>query len=209
MTMHFMPKTTTKNDSIVFDGLRLIAGQPGLDFLNTVKYRGRMEDGDRFVEFADMIKWALLAGLITKRESTLLISKSNPIENTNIHREIRGFREQTRIIFDAQQRGSAQFERALKFIEHAVSLLRPRININRETGVLEKYYPINQAIDLKFRIIASVDHLLQKKDQLTIKTCSGENCDWLFADNTKAKRRKWCDTRTCGNLVRVRKYRDH
>ena len=202
-----MARPGVKDDVLEFNGLRLVGGQPGLDLLNTVKYRGKADNGDRFIEFSDIIKWAYLTEIIDKSEYNLLKSHRNHTQKILTYSEICEFREETRIIFDAGKSDSARLEKAVNHVECAISQLRPTVQINHQTGVLEKYYPIKQPQDLKFRIIACIDNLLQKRALLTIKTCSGLDCDWLFADETKAKRRKWCDTRTCGNLARVRRYR--
>ena len=59
----------------------------------------------------------------------------------------------------------------------------------------------NQASPLR------VAEVLSARADLKIKACNGSNCDWLFIDRTKAGRRQWCDTRTCGNNERVRRFR--
>ena len=55
--------------------------------------------------------------------------------------------------------------------------------------------------------VAAVAEVLTARADLRIKVCGGSDCDWLFIDRTKAGRRRWCDTRTCGNIARVRRFR--
>ena len=40
-----------------------------------------------------------------------------------------------------------------------------------------------------------------------IKFCQNNNCRWLFYDETKAKSRRWCSSKSCGNRERVRRAR--
>jgi len=75
------------------------------------------------------------------------------------------------------------------------------------TGILSRRVDITTPQDLISRIIEAAADLLADRDALRIKICDGCDCDWLFIDKTKAGRRRWCDTKTCGNLARVREFR--
>lgn len=39
-----------------------------------------------------------------------------------------------------------------------------------------------------------------------IKICPGENCGWLFLDETGNGRRRWCSMETCGNRTKARRH---
>ena len=93
-------------------------------------------------------------------------------------------------------------------IEKTISGLRYTAVIDPETGVLQQGIQVNVPRDLPARITAVIADLLQHRQDVLIKTCEGCDCDWLFVDRTKARRRRWCDTRTCGNLARVRAHRE-
>lgn len=199
-------KVTT--NTISFKGLRLISGQTGLDLLNTVKYRASSDNGDRFTTFSDIVEWALLVKIINKKEYKILASQNDHEDNLQVFQQVSAFRENVRVLFNRPKCFEHEFAKASKYVEKNIAKLRPSIIIDTKTGVLEKSYPLKTPQDLKFRIVACISDLLQNRDLLTIKQCSGADCDWLFSDETKAKRRKWCDTRTCGNLARVRKHRE-
>ena len=40
-----------------------------------------------------------------------------------------------------------------------------------------------------------------------IKICRNDDCRWVFYDQTKAKTRLWCSSKSCGNRERVRRAR--
>jgi len=48
---------------------------------------------------------------------------------------------------------------------------------------------------------------LTRGDAGRIKFCQNNNCRWLFYDETKAKSRRWCSSKSCGNRERVRRAR--
>jgi len=199
---------TSRGTARVFGGLSLIGGHPGLDFLNTVKYRGEVDSGDTLKSFADVITWAQISGLITANEAASL---SRQVEDgksvMRIHREICALRERVRIVFAGAAAQDARYARAISQVENAISALRPTATIDKRSGVLSQRIEIKTSRDLKARIISAIAELLSHRENVLIKTCGGSGCDWLFIDRTKAKRRQWCDTRTCGNAARVRRHR--
>ncbi len=202
-----MNKDVVNNATSVYKGLRLVAGMPALDLLNTVKYRGRDNDGDRLLEFSDIVDWSKLVNLINDTEAERLTKHQSRAEKKNVFNEIIKLRENFRLFVETQELDFCLLEKAYKSIEKTIAELQAKVVINRKTGILEKTYPIKSPKDLKDRVVSSIEELLQNRDKIIIKTCAGIDCDWVFADKTKAKRRKWCDTSTCGNLARVRKHR--
>ena len=40
-----------------------------------------------------------------------------------------------------------------------------------------------------------------------VKMCANAGCRWVFHDSTKGNMRLWCNDRTCGNRIRVRRAR--
>ncbi|WP_227979149.1 CGNR zinc finger domain-containing protein [Nocardia spumae] len=41
-----------------------------------------------------------------------------------------------------------------------------------------------------------------------IRVCAAEDCGLLFVDTSRPGRRRWCSMERCGNLAKIRKYRD-
>jgi hypothetical protein len=40
-----------------------------------------------------------------------------------------------------------------------------------------------------------------------LKQCDNEQCQWLFIDQSKNRSRHWCESASCGNRQRVRRFR--
>src|SRR5712664_94944 len=57
------------------------------------------------------------------------------------------------------------------------------------------------------RIAASFGEMLANQEVERIKVCANSDCRWVFHDPTKARTKRWCDYRTCGNRARVRRAR--
>ena len=56
-------------------------------------------------------------------------------------------------------------------------------------------------------IAASFGEMLANQEVERIKVCANSDCRWVFHDPTKARTKRWCDDRTCGNRARVRRAR--
>ena len=57
------------------------------------------------------------------------------------------------------------------------------------------------------RIAASFGEMLANQEVERIKVCANSECRWVFHDRTKARTKRWCNDRTCGNRARVRRAR--
>jgi len=40
------------------------------------------------------------------------------------------------------------------------------------------------------------------------RVCANHDCRWVFEDESRAGRRRWCDMSSCGNRAKVRRYRE-
>jgi len=49
--------------------------------------------------------------------------------------------------------------------------------------------------------------LLTSGDLSRIRQCGGDNCGWLFLDTSRNRSRQWCAMNDCGNLAKVRRFR--
>lgn len=41
-----------------------------------------------------------------------------------------------------------------------------------------------------------------------IKVCDSDRCDWIFYDDSRTSRRRWCNMSTCGNRAKAQRHRD-
>jgi predicted RNA-binding Zn ribbon-like protein len=113
------------------------------------------------------------------------------------------FRENLRLAMASET--SAKSETTA--VETAIEALRFYASIDVDTHRLKCYIPIHKLADLKHRIVHSAAKMMEMSPIPKIGTCAADDCDWLFIDNSKSKRRRWCDTKTCGNRARVKQFR--
>ena len=50
--------------------------------------------------------------------------------------------------------------------------------------------------------MSAISILADPRERCRIKTRPGEDCGWMFIDETKNSRRTWCLMETCGNRAK-------
>jgi predicted RNA-binding Zn ribbon-like protein len=56
-------------------------------------------------------------------------------------------------------------------------------------------------------VVRSAADLLTSPELERVGQCRGEECGWLFLDISRSRRRQWCHMADCGNLAKVRRFR--
>jgi len=68
--------------------------------------------------------------------------------------------------------------------------------------------PVARDLDFILSNIAlSFAGVLADGDPARIKTCENSDCHWVFYDNSRNRSRRWCEGSGCGNLMKVRRFR--
>jgi predicted RNA-binding Zn ribbon-like protein len=190
-----------------FRDFRLVGGHPALDLVNTLRYRDKADPGDALHRFEDIIGWSEAAGLLTNEEAASLRDLPTAPEHEEMRSRICSFREDLRWLIIGGSRETACFHAAVHRVEEAIGSLRPTVRYCEASGEITLGFPVKRPEDLHSRIVNAAAELLRSRSHRKIRECAGDDCDWLFIDATKAGRRLWCHTETCGNRSRVRRHR--
>ena len=57
-------------------------------------------------------------------------------------------------------------------------------------------------------IVTSFVNTMIDGDASRIRMCDNRDCLWVFYDSTKNRSKRYCDEKACGNLMKVRKFRE-
>jgi predicted RNA-binding Zn ribbon-like protein len=57
-------------------------------------------------------------------------------------------------------------------------------------------------------VAESAVQILASSGPNRLRECGGANCGWLFEDVSRNRSRQWCDMQMCGNLSKVRRFRE-
>jgi predicted RNA-binding Zn ribbon-like protein len=85
--------------------------------------------------------------------------------------------------------------------------IRPRLSRAGKGRYRIELVPGRKGIDaLLLAIATSFAQFLVEEDPARLKMCDNPDCKWVFYDTTRSRTRRWCAA-SCGNLMKVRKYR--
>jgi len=80
--------------------------------------------------------------------------------------------------------------------------------IQRQNGYAIELAPLHSNWNwIVAKIAAAAAGTFASEQAARIKICANHDCRWLFYDPTKARIKRWCSERTCGNRDRVRRAR--
>ena len=153
--------------------VRLIAGRLALDFLNTANWT---DDGQVCEE-----KIETHADLDKWLQALDLSDAQHPASITELHE----LRSQLRAVFQRQH---------------------PVMNLSTTSDVpLDAVHPdaLRHQPILQLVRISAASILSDTREFNRVKTCPGVDCGWMFLDETKNARRKWCIMETCGNRAKA------
>ena len=87
--------------------------------------------------------------------------------------------------------------------------MRSQLEITPEGSYLVDFTPVGgDWIDRVERELAGAfTSMLRRSHPPRLKLCGADGCGVFFYDDTRNRARRWCDSKTCGNRVRVRRYR--
>jgi predicted RNA-binding Zn ribbon-like protein len=192
-----------------FESRDFIAGDPALDFVNTLTGR----DGsprDWLESYAGLLDWAARARLLPTKLLRELARKaaSDPAAAAKALARAKDLREAMFSVMSGIASGNAPPKDALDLVRehwsagvrgHALRFAAGRVSVELDAAAAD--------LDLVAKVAAYrlVEHVLPRP-AARIRLCQGPNCSWLFIDTSKAGRRRWCDMAVCGNAAKSRRF---
>jgi predicted RNA-binding Zn ribbon-like protein len=119
-------------------------------------------------------------------------------------------RELLRRIIDVVVEGEQVATRDMRFLNTFLERADVRHRLRKVPGgiALDRISLVEDDDErLVGEIALSAAQFLAAGDLQRLKICGNSGCRWVFYDNTNNRSRVWCDTNSCGNLFRVRRYR--
>lgn len=178
-----------------------IAGDPALDFVNTVDWRLDEEKRtDLFQSYGDLVMWAELAGVVGAAEAEEIRQEAvtDPRAADAALGEAVALREAVyETVLGARSRISA-INDAYKAAQRCGEL---RLEKNR-------WVWRDVCVDLntiRCRLARQVVPLLTS-DTGRIGQCGDAACGWVFLDTSPRRNRHWCSQAMCGERNRARRH---
>jgi predicted RNA-binding Zn ribbon-like protein len=189
-------------------------GQLSLDFVNSVDGRVELNGNnykilkDKINNYEDLVDWARTIGIIEKTTAQNLAAQKGKIANRVFERAIK-LRESLYRIFISIVENREPPKEDIEVLNSQCSAAREQQKLVYNSRKFSWNYALPDEPDNMIRQVALSGAELLLSDQLKrVKQCPGDNCGWLFLDVSKNGSRQWCDMKDCGNVAKVRRYRE-
>ncbi len=188
---------------------KLIAGNTGLDFANTINGHTRVHPHEYLKSYLDFVGWSLHAGLLSEQEAHILAqtARNQPGQAAKAFARARDLREAVYRVFVAQVHQLKPPAADLKLLNRARVAAYTHSQIVPTRGGFAREWTDAHALDrMLWHIAISATDLLVSSDLVRVRLCSGEGCDWLFVDNSRNHLRRWCSMEECGNRAKAKRF---
>jgi predicted RNA-binding Zn ribbon-like protein len=178
-----------------------------LDFTNTTGNRGGANPRERLRTYRDLLVFGRRTGILGEdaEETLVRFSREQPDSAARVLTDMIVLRETLyRLFLSAlDKRPPAASDLDLLNEEQASAFERRKLVWGSATPEWSFDIASNKLDVLRWSVITSATDLLTSRELALVRKC-GE-CDWLFVDSSKNKRRRWCK-KACGDRVRARRY---
>ena len=180
----------------------------GIDFANTVAYRGSKPD-DSLHNLADLFTWLRTAKALPEPVVATLprLIASAQVDETLLFNEIISFRETGYRLLNAVAAPSAMPSGDLQRLNHALAEAPARVSLAHSDNLLGwRIETQPTAAGILAPVLWSTADLLAGPDSARLRACANPQCLWLFLDDSKNGTRRWCSMQACGNRAKAHRH---
>ena len=185
-------------------------GHLALDFANTVSHRPTAARLDRLAEYRDLACFGDEAGVYPPGivDHLYAVAGAAPGRGKTALQNAIQLREAIFAIFKAIVERRAVPGNALAMLNAVVRAGGERARVAHLSRRFQwEWMGMDSVLDsVLWPIARSAAELLTSGGLSRLRICASPDCDWLFLDQTKNRRRRWCDMKVCGNRVKARRH---
>lgn len=186
-----------------------IGGSMALDFANTVGGT-RVRPVEYLTDYGALLSWSVASGALRAADAEALgtTARERPADAGAALEGALVLREAIYRIFDAVARGDAPGADDLRVLNARLATALAGLEVVPEDGGFAWRIPADRsALDAMLDPIArDAAELLASDDLDRVKGCGGEDCAWLFIDESRNRSRRWCSMADCGNRAKQRRH---
>jgi len=181
-----------------------------LDFVNTLDDRFTPDAKELLKHYVDLARFAEDTGILSDQQVDRLTTRSmqHPDEAQRVLASAIQLREATSDIFYALARKKVVPAAALAILNQHVQEAGQHLTlVAGKDGVTWKFDV--DSFDLfapLWPIARDAGELLASERVEYVRACASKTCEWIFLDESKNHRRRWCDMTKCGNRAKVKRF---
>ncbi len=191
----------------------LSGGQLALDFVNTVGGMRAEQPNEYLRGYEDLLTFGVQTDSVSAEQARLIadLARRRPAEAEAALAEAREIREALHRVFLRRVDGQAPDPADLALLGSALGRALSHRRLASGEGCCSLGWDGAPALDAPWwPSLAAAADLLASRDELArVRVCgmseAGE-CGWLFVDRTKARTRRWCSMKDCGNRAKARRH---
>jgi predicted RNA-binding Zn ribbon-like protein len=168
-----------------------------LEFANTRYWRGQATPTETLNSAEDLATWA--AANVTKEARSL--------SRREFERALE-MRETIYRVFDATARAKAPAASDLQALNEQLAAAPARSTLKRERTGFAWTIDLrgSSALGQLAPVLWSAGDLLTGGRLDRVRRCANPECGWLFLDDSRAGKRRWCSMTSCGNRAKARRH---
>jgi predicted RNA-binding Zn ribbon-like protein len=176
-----------------------VSGHLALDFCNTAGEHLAESPDELLIDWEAFLRWAAQVGLVGSDSYLELVKYPESMEKVVQLREAI-YRVGLAIA------GKCSLSNAdVDLIRERADARRPGVEF-RERAAQWRPTPFHASEQLCGVLAAEALSLFCSPKVARIGICEGGNCGWLFLDESRGKRRRWCDMKDCGGRAKARRF---
>jgi predicted RNA-binding Zn ribbon-like protein len=191
----------------VFD---LLGGRLCIDFVNTVSGKRLRAPIERLNDYGDLVAWAEQVGIAspTRGKALRRAAREHPRQGEAILGRAKEFREALFRIFRAVGERARPGEADLAHLNRELAEAHSHLVLADRAGRFGWHFSHeNELASVLWPVARSAAEVLLNDDPERVRMCEAiDGCGWLFYDETRNGRRRWCSMKDCGNRAKVRRF---
>jgi predicted RNA-binding Zn ribbon-like protein len=191
--------------------LSLIGGALCLDFANTLEFRRTAREEEALTSFEELRRWAARVGAIEGEAAELLrrSASDDPEAARRVLADARRLREAIYDVLSAVAGGGMPQSAALEALNAALKplLSASHVSVDDRGARLLWSGPPAALEQVVWPVAWSILELMLNDELSRVRECANQECHWLFVDRSRNRSRRWCDMAICGNVMKVRRFR--
>jgi len=188
----------------------LLGGAVCLDFVNTLDDRFSSEGKELLKSYIDLARFGEDTGIIDDFDGDRLLawSMQHPEEAQRALAAAIQLREALSEIFYAVARKKPVPSAALIIFNRHLreSMQHLQLVPGKARFAWNFDIPQHELVAPLWAIARDAAELLSSDHLEFVRACASKTCEWLFLDESKNHRRRWCDMTKCGNRAKVKRF---
>ncbi len=176
-----------------------VAGDLALDFCNTAGEHLSTQPQEKLLNWELFLRWSMQVGLIDSETYADLVLHASPID------PIVELRETIYRVGLSLARKTRVSSKDLLLICENANAARPPV-IAQDSRLAWRFDRQHASSQLRGILASDALALFCSPRAARIGICEGGHCGWLFLDDSRGQRRRWCDMKDCGNAAKARRY---